>query len=72
MTGDFEKVISLIDAYDKMESDSLNDFEYFTDCYLALYGFTADSEDIQEMKEKRVLLMDEGTSAEWLVKNTND
>lgn len=72
MTGDFEKVISLIDAYDKMESDSLNDFEYFTDCYLALYGFTADSEDIQEMKEKRVLLMDEGTSAEWLVKNAND
>lgn len=71
-TGDFEKVISLIDAYDKMESDSLNDFEYFTDCYLALYGFTADSDDIQEMKEKRVLLMDEGTSAEWLVKNTND
>lgn len=71
-TGDFEKVISLIDAYDKMESDSLNDFEYFTDCYLALYGFTADSDDIQEMKEKRVLLMDEGTNAEWLVKNTND
>ena len=71
-SGDFEKVISLIDAYDKMESDSLNDFEYFTDCYLALYGFTADSSDIQEMKEKRVLLMDEGTSAEWLVKNTND
>lgn len=71
-TGDFEKVISLIDAYDKMESDSLNDFEYFTDCYLALYGFTADGDDIQEMKEKRVLLMDEGTNAEWLVKNTND
>jgi len=45
--GDFEKVISLIDAYDKMESDSLNDFEYFTDAYLALYGFTADPEDIQ-------------------------
>ena len=71
-TGDFEKVISLIDAYDKMESDSLNDFEYFTDCYLALYGFTAEPEDIKEMKEKRVLLMDEGTSAEWLVKQTDD
>lgn len=71
-TGDFEKVISLIDAYDKMESNSLNDFEYFTDCYLALYGFTADADDIREMKEKRVLLMDEGTSAEWLVKQTDD
>lgn len=71
-TGDFEQVISLIDAYDKMESDSLNDFEYFVDAYLALYGFTADSEDIAKMKENRVLLMDEGTSAEWLVKQTSD
>ena len=71
-TGDFEQVISLIDAYDKMESDSLNDFEYFVDAYLALYGFTADAEDVAQMKENRVLLMDEGTSAEWLVKQTSD
>ena len=71
-TGDFENVISLIDAYDKMESDSLNDFEYFVDAYLALYGFTAEPEDITQMKENRVLLMDEGTSAEWLIKQTSD
>lgn len=71
-TGDFENIISLIDAYDKLESDSLNDFEYFVDAYLALYGFTADSEDVREMKENRVLLMDEGTKAEWLIKQTSD
>lgn len=70
--GDFEKVIDLIDAYDKMSSDTLNDFEYFVDAYLALYGFTAEPEDIQQMKENRVLLMDEGTSAEWLIKSEND
>ena len=70
--GDFEQVITLIDAYDKMQSDSLNDFEYFCDAYLALYGFTADDNDVAEMKRNRVLLMDEGTSAEWLVKNEND
>ena len=71
-SGDFERVISLIDAYDKMQSDSLNDFEYFVDAYLALYGFTADGEDVAQMKENRVLLMDEGTSAEWLIKQVND
>lgn len=71
-TGDFEKVISLIDAYDKMESDSLNDFEYFVDAYLALYGYNADSEDVAQMKEDRVILMDEGTKAEWLIKNNSD
>ena len=70
--GDFEAVISLIDAYDKMESDTLNDFEYFVDAYLALYGFTADPEDVAQMKENRILLMDEGTSAEWLIKQTSD
>lgn len=72
LTGDFEKVVSLIDAYDKMESDTLNDFEYFVDCYLALSGFTADPEDIAQMKENRVLLLDEGTDAKWLTKNVSD
>lgn len=70
--GDFEQVISLIDAYDKLESDSLNDFESFTDAYLVLTGLTADSEDIATMRENRVLLLDEDSSAEWLVKSTND
>ena len=69
MTGDFEGVMSLIDAYDALVSDDLNDFEYFVDAYLALYGYTADSEDIRKMKENRVLLMDQDTKAEWLVKN---
>ena len=71
-TGDFEKVISLIDAYDKMESDSLNDFEYFCDAYLALIGFTADSDDVKAMKENRVLLLDKDTDAKWLTKEEHD
>lgn len=69
MTGDFEGVMSLIDAYDALVSDDLNDFEYFCDAYLALYGYTAEAEDIRQMKENRVLLMDEGTKAEWLTKS---
>lgn len=72
LIGDFEPVLSLIDAYDVMESDTVNDFAYFVDAYLALYGFTAEPEDIIKMKENRVLLMDEGTNAEWLIKNTDD
>lgn len=67
--GDFEGVISLIDAYDSLVSDDLNDFEYFVDAYLALYGYNAEPEDIQNMKENRVLLLDQDGKAEWLVKN---
>lgn len=66
--GDFEGVMSLIDAYDTLVSDDLNDFEYFVDAYLALYGYTAEPEDIVKMKQQRVLLMDNDSKAEWLVK----
>lgn len=67
--GDFEKVISLIDAYDKMESDSLDDFDYFVDAYLALTGLNADASDIAEMKKNRVLLLDQDSDAKWLTKD---
>lgn len=70
--GDFESVISLIDAYDSLESDSLNDFEYFVDAYLCLTGLTADSEDVKTMKENRVLLLDSDSDAKWLTKNASD
>lgn len=70
--GDFENVIPLIDAYDKLESDSLNDFEYFCDAYLALIGFTADAEDVATMKENRVILLDKDTDAKWLIKDEQD
>ena len=70
--GDFEPVISLIDAYDQMESDSLNDFEYFVDAYLCLSGLVADADDVSTMKENRILLLDSDSDAKWLIKDTND
>lgn len=69
LTGDFEKVVTLIDAYDKAQSDTANDFEYFADAYLALIGLAGtDGDDIKAMKENRVLLLDEKGQAEWVVK----
>ena len=71
--GDFETVMSEIDAYDKLESDNLNEVEYFNDAYLALYGVEGtDGDDIAMMKENRVLLLPEDAKAEWLVKSIND
>lgn len=69
--GDYEEVISLIDAYNALVSDSINDFDYFCDAYLALYGYTADADDVAAMKKNRVLLMDEGTNAEFLTKSSD-
>ncbi|MEA5016128.1 MAG: phage portal protein [Candidatus Limiplasma sp.] len=39
--GDFEPVLSLIDAYDVLQSDRVNDKQQFTDSILALYGIGA-------------------------------
>ncbi|MDQ0176001.1 phage portal protein [Bacillus chungangensis] len=71
--GDFEIVLSLIDAYNKSQSDTANDFEYFTDAYLVLIGMSGtEQQDIDDAKEKRVLLLDENGQAQWLIKEVND
>ncbi len=71
--GDFEVVLSLIDAYNKTQSDSANDFEDFTDAFLYLVGYNGtQSEDVEQMKEDKVLLLDKEGSAGWLIKNIND
>lgn len=73
MTGDFEPVMSLVDAYNRLESDCVNDFELFADSYLVISGMGgADREDIERFRRERVLLVDEGGDARWLTKNTND
>lgn len=82
--GDFELVISLIDAYDATQSDSVNDAEAFADAYLALIGMDLDTDDgedgaesegekqIRTMKDNRVLIIPEGGDAKWIVKQIND
>ncbi len=45
--GDFENIISLIDAYDKALSDNSNLFEYYNDCYIVFKGCELDTEDVK-------------------------
>ena len=71
--GDFEGVMSLVDAYNKAESLTLDDMEDFTDAYLVLKGMGGtSSEDVDELRKNKVLTLDEGGGAEWLIKNLND
>ncbi len=68
----FDCVISLQDAANEIVSAEIDDFSAFCDAYLALFGVDADVEDISKMKENRVIVMPENSSAEWLTKNAND
>ena len=71
--GDFEPVLTLIDSYDSSASNTLNDMEQFTDAYLVLVNMLGtDDEDVEKLKEDRVLLIDDNGDAKWLIKDVND
>lgn len=76
--GDFEPVITLIDAYNKLQSDRVNDKEQLIDALLAVTGMTfGDDEDemtrtAKFLKKMRILEIPEGGKAEWLTKSLNE
>ena len=81
-TGDFESVLSLIDAYDTLESDRINDKEQFADALLVLYGIAGfdnpsnpDDERTpgQRLREERTITLPDVTArAEYLTKALNE
>ena len=71
--GDFEKVKSLIDAYDKGQSDSANDFEAFTHAYLVISGYLMDKKDAEDLENQNIInFTDNEGKAEYLIKNIQD
>lgn len=68
----FDSILSLQDAVNELLSAEIDDYSAFCDAYLTLMGVDADADDIQMMKENRVLLLPEGASAQWLTKSAND
>ena len=70
--GDFSPVVPLIDAYDVLTSDSMNEFERFAWAYLILKGMLMDKGDVQEIKNKRVLsLLNKEDSIDFLTKDVD-
>lgn len=49
--GDFEQAMSLIDAYNLLQSDSLNDKEAFVNAILFLMGFTLSEEAVENLDD---------------------
>lgn len=70
--GDFEPVISLIDAYNLLQSDRVNDKQQLVDAILALYGSELDEEGAKLLKQYKLLNMHTGDKAEWLIKSLNE
>lgn len=76
--GDFEGVIALIDAYNKLQSDRVNDKEQLVDAFLVLIGQNLGdskeevSETVQYLLEQKILELDEGGDAKWLIKSLSE
>lgn len=71
--GDFEPVISLIDAYNILQSDRVIDRERLVDAILAFYGSDFDEKQRKELKDSRIIAnMPEGSKIEYVIKNIDE
>lgn len=71
--GDFEGVISIIDAYNRALSNSANMFQYNDEALLKIMKIgDITSGDIKEMKEQGAIILDDGGDIDWLLKVIDD
>lgn len=76
--GDFEQVTSLIDAYNTLQSDRVNDKEQFVDSLLIIkgqiLGDTAEeeSETLSSIKKYGIMTMDDTGDAKWLTRQFDE
>lgn len=64
--GIFEPVLSLVNSYNKTMSEKANDVDYFADAYLKVLGTKVDKEDVQFIRDTRIVNF-EGEFAEKLI-----
>ena len=68
----FDCILSEQDAINELVSAEIDDYSAFCDAYLTITGADLDENDVQMMKQNRVLILPEGAAANWLTKNSND
>lgn len=73
LMGDYEPVISLIDAYNLLQSDRINDKEQLVDAILLFYGIDFDAEQADQLRESRMLAnIPADAKAEYLTKTLQE
>lgn len=73
--GDAEKVLNLIDAYDRTMSDVNSEIEQFRLAYMAFYGYEPDEETLARARKTGAFGLDvksEGVGIEFITKTMND
>lgn len=76
--GDFEQQIPLIDAYNTLMSDRINDIEQFIDAILIIYGASLGDDDeetaaaAKELRDNKLLELPEDAKAEYLSRSLDE
>lgn len=70
--GDFEQLISAIDAYNTLQSDRVNDKEQFVNSILFLTNCDIDGDQAKQLMIERILMGGEGATAQYLSKALNE
>lgn len=74
--GDFEQAISLIDAYNELQSDRITDKRNFVDAILVLFGFSLDDENSIDKTHSVIQAPpktgDNAADVEWLTKSFDE
>lgn len=71
--GDFEGVLSEIDAYNQVQSNTANYFQYNDDAILKVTRLgDVDSKDIAQMKRERAVILEDGGDVGWILKTVDD
>ncbi|MDO4548185.1 MAG: phage portal protein [Clostridia bacterium] len=75
--GDFEPVIDLIDAYDMLQSDRVNDKEQFVDALLVMTGCRLDIDEAgrspgRQLREDKSISIPDGADIKWLYKSLSE
>ena len=65
--------ISTVDAIEEILSSCMNEIEYFGSCYMTFKGLTeTEPEDIQDMKNNRSIILEEGGEVQFITRDVND
>lgn len=76
--SDFEPVLSLIDAYNLLQSERINDKEQFVDAILLLINASLgdspeeESQSLNALKKQRALNLPENSDARWLTRTFDE
>ncbi|MCR0205647.1 phage portal protein [[Clostridium] innocuum] len=71
--GDFEGIITLVDAYNLAQSNTANFFQYNDQAILTITNMgDVTTDDVKDMKEKGTVILEDQGSMGWLTKEVND